>query len=127
MKPSSNIVMNRGKADGHFGVSSASFLLLPAVRVLLLALMLMFGAAIIYALVEGSFWEEGAVILSIPWGVVALVDLYIGFLLFSFFVFATERRVGRACLWVLFLMVFGNMIAAFYLYLWLGRRESGQC
>lgn len=97
------------------------------IRGYLLALISLFCLVVAYALVKGDFWSEGAILLSLSWGVVALVDLYIGFLIFALFVFATEPRLLRAGIWVVLLMVFGNVIAALYVYRWVRYRHSGQC
>ena len=39
------------------------------------------GALIIIAMTDGSFSRAGSWLLSEPWGLVTLVDLYLGFLL----------------------------------------------
>jgi hypothetical protein len=38
---------------------------------------------LVYAFSSGNFSEEGSRLLSMPWGIVSLVDLYVGFILFS--------------------------------------------
>ena len=40
-------------------------------------------AVLIYGFTAGNFAEEGKQLLSMPWGIVSLVDLYVGFVLFS--------------------------------------------
>ena len=47
-----------------------------------LGIVIMAGA-ILYAMIYGDFRQEGRMILSIPWGIVSLIDLYTGFFLFS--------------------------------------------
>ena len=38
---------------------------------------------LVYGFTVGDFAEEGKQLLSMPWGIVSLVDLYVGFALFS--------------------------------------------
>ena len=40
---------------------------------------------LIYGFTMGDFFEEGRLLLTMPWGIVSLVDLYVGFTLFSGF------------------------------------------
>ena len=86
------------------------------------------------AFIVGDFSGEGSVILSLAWGKVSLIDVYIGFLIFSGWIIYRERSVGRSLIWVIFMMIFGNMTACFYILIalrqsrgdwmqfWLGRR-----
>ncbi len=67
-----------------------------------------------YAFLAGDFTSEGSLIVSMPWGVLSLVDLYAGFLLFSGWVIFREASLGRALLWVVFIMVLGFFTASLY-------------
>jgi hypothetical protein len=40
-------------------------------------------AVLVYGFTVGDFSADGAIILSNPWGIVSMVDLYVGFILFS--------------------------------------------
>ena len=40
-------------------------------------------AVLIYGFTAGDFLAEGSRLLEMPWGIVSLVDLYVGFILFS--------------------------------------------
>ena len=42
--------------------------------------------ALLNGFVNGSFFEDGSVILNNPWGIVSLVDLYVGFILFAMWI-----------------------------------------
>ena len=44
------------------------------------------SATIIYALLFGDLMVEGPVLADMPWGLVSLVDIYLGLLLFSLWV-----------------------------------------
>ncbi|UCF61031.1 MAG: DUF1475 family protein [Anaerolineaceae bacterium] len=67
------------------------------------------------AFIVGDFSAEGSVILSLAWGKVSLIDVYIGFLIFSGWIIYRERSIGRSLIWVIFMMIFGNMTACLYI------------
>lgn len=64
---------------------------------------------------HGSFLEQGAVLTTLPWGVVTLADLYLGFFLFAVIVFLTEKSWLLAAVWALPIFVLGNVWAALWL------------
>jgi hypothetical protein len=76
---------------------------------------------LLYAFLAGDFTSEGSQLLSMPWGVLSLVDLYAGFLLFSGWVIFREASLCRALLWVFFIMVLGFFTASLYALLALWR------
>jgi hypothetical protein len=82
------------------------------------------GAALIYAFTQGDFSAEGAQLLSMPWGIVSLVDLYVGFALFSGWIIYREESLVRALVWVFFVMVLGFFAASLYAFVSL-RSSSG--
>ncbi len=63
---------------------------------------------------HGSLFEQFAVVATLPWGVVSLVDLYIGFVLFATLVFLTERSWIVAALWAVPVFILGNVWAALW-------------
>lgn len=73
--------------------------------------------AILYAFVAGDFGTEGAWITSHPWGIVSLVDLYVGFIIFSMWIVYREKSRLAAGVWVALMMVLGNWTAALYVLL----------
>ena len=81
------------------------------------------GAVLLYAFTQGDFAAEGAQLLSMPWGIVSLVDLYVGFILFSGWIIYREASLARAIVWVIFVMVLGFFTASLYAFLAL--RASG--
>ncbi len=72
---------------------------------------------ILYAFVAGDFGTEGAWITSHPWGIVSLVDLYVGFVIFSLWIVYREKSPVAAVIWVTLMMVLGNWTAALYVLL----------
>ncbi|NPV84857.1 MAG: DUF1475 family protein [Anaerolineae bacterium] len=97
---------------------------------------LLMGAVILYAFVVGDFSAEGARLLSMPWGVVSLVDLYVGFVLFSIWIVFRENSLWRSVVWVVLMMTLGFFAGSLYTFLalqqsggdwrkfWLGKRWS---
>jgi hypothetical protein len=91
-------------------------------------------AVLIYGFTVGDFAEEGKQLLSMPWGIVSLVDLYVGFTLFSGWIVYREKSLWRSVIWVALMMVLGFFTASLYTLValqrsggdwrrfWLGRR-----
>lgn len=82
----------------------------------LLGLLSMTGV-LIYGFTVGDFAAEGRELLSMPWGIVSLVDLYTGFTLFAAWIIFREASLGRAALWVALVMVLGFFAASLYAFL----------
>ncbi|MGC9396386.1 MAG: DUF1475 family protein [Anaerolineae bacterium] len=72
---------------------------------------------ILYAFIAGNFSEEGNILLSMPWGIVSLVDLYVGFTLFSAWIVYREKSVLRSVIWVFFMMTLGFFTASLYTFI----------
>tara|TARA_A100001388_G_scaffold108046_1_gene79277 strand:- start:57 stop:332 length:276 start_codon:yes stop_codon:yes gene_type:complete len=66
---------------------------------------------IIWAQSEVSIFESP--IPNLPWGVVSLVDLYSGFVLFSLWIFYKEN-ILPAVVWTFFVMILGSFTIALY-------------
>ena len=91
-------------------------------------------AVLIYGFTVGDFAEEGKQLLSMPWGIVSLVDLYVGFVLFSGWIVYREKSVVRSIIWVGLMMVLGFWTASLYAFIalqtsggdwqrfWMGKR-----
>jgi hypothetical protein len=89
----------------------------------LLGMIAMTGA-LIYGFTVGDFRGEGARLLTMPWGIVSLVDPYVGFLLFSAWIVYRERAVLPSVVWVVLMMTLGFFTASLYTFLAL-QRSSG--
>ncbi len=81
------------------------------------------SAAIGYALLTGDFAREGAALTAMPWGIVSLVDLYTGFALFALWVLYREAARPVAWIWVVLILVLGNLATAAYV-LWAFQRSG---
>jgi hypothetical protein len=78
---------------------------------------LVMGVAIANAFINGDFSNEGSQLTSMPWGVVSLVDLYTGFILFSMWIIYRENSVPAAIAWTIAMMVLGFFTGALYAFL----------
>jgi hypothetical protein len=74
-------------------------------------------AALIYGFTVGNFGRDGAELLANPWGIVSMVDLYTGFILFSAWIVYREKSILSAIIWVILMMVLGFFTASLYAYL----------
>lgn len=79
---------------------------------------------LVYGFTVGDFVNEGRRLLAMPWGIVSLVDLYVGFGLFSIWIVYRERSVGRSVLWVILMMVLGFWTGSLYTLLALNSSEG---
>jgi hypothetical protein len=82
----------------------------------LLGLLAMTGI-LIYGFTIGDFSAEGTRLLAMPWGIVSLVDLYVGFILFSCWIVYRERAVLPSVIWVVLMMVLGFFTGALYTFI----------
>lgn len=89
----------------------------------LLGLLAMTGV-LIFGFTQGDFAGEGARLLQMPWGIVSLVDLYTGFVLFSAWIVYRERSWARSIVWVVLMMVLGFFTASLYV-LWALQTSQG--
>jgi len=70
--------------------------------------------ALFNGFINGNFQEDGSMILNNPWGIVSLVDLYVGFILFAMWMVFREKDILHAVIWVVSIMVLGFFIGALY-------------
>lgn len=69
---------------------------------------------LVYGFIRGDFFKEGNILTSLAWGKVSLIDVYVGFLLFSGWVLYREEKLSLAVLWIILIMLFGNFITSLY-------------
>jgi hypothetical protein len=81
-------------------------------------------AVLVYGFTVGDFQGEGSVLLSMPWGIVSLVDLYVGFTLFSVWIVYREKSAIRSVIWVVLMMVLGFFTASLYVLIALFRSNG---
>ena len=89
---------------------------------------------LVYGFTVGNFASEGSRLLAMPWGIVSLVDLYVGFTLFSCWIVYREKAVLPSVLWVILMMGLGFFTGSLYTFIalqtsagdwkkfWMGKR-----
>ena len=94
------------------------------------------SAVLLYGFIAGDFGIDGGEILKNPWGVVSLVDLYTGFILFSAWIVYREKSFIPSLIWVALMMVLGFFTASLYVFInisqsngdwqkfWMGKRAD---
>lgn len=75
------------------------------------------SVVLVFAFTQGDFFSEGSQLLSMPWGIVSMVDLYVGFTLFSGWIVYREKSIGVSLIWVILMMVLGFFTASLYILL----------
>lgn len=79
--------------------------------------LLAMAGILICGFTSGDFAAEGAKLLTMPWGIVSLVDLYVGFALFSCWIVFREKALVPSVIWVILMMVLGFWAGALFTYL----------
>ncbi len=74
-------------------------------------------AVLINGFTAGDFFGEGGQLASMPWGIVSLVDLYTGFILFSMWIIYREKSLPAAILWTIAMLVLGFFAGSLYVFL----------
>ncbi len=82
------------------------------------------GGILIYGFTQGNFGAAGEFFFNDPWGIVSLVDVYVGFVFFSAWVIYREKNMLAALLWTLSIMILGNFPAGVYAFLALQTSEN---
>jgi hypothetical protein len=94
-------------------------------------------AVLTYGFTIGDFFAEGSKLMAMPWGIVSLVDLYVGFALFSCWIVFREKSLLSSIIWVVLMMVLGFWAGALYSLIalqtsggdwkrfWFGKRYQG--
>jgi len=73
------------------------------------------AAVLLSGFINGDFSKDGAELLANPWGIVSIVDLYVGFALFSLWIAFRETNLILAVVWIILMMVFGFFAGSIYL------------
>ncbi len=82
-----------------------------------LAGLLAMTGVLVYGFTVGDFLAEGSKLMAMPWGIVSLVDLYVGFALFSCWIVFREKAWLPSVIWVILMMVLGFWAGALYTFL----------
>jgi hypothetical protein len=77
--------------------------------------------ALLNGFINGDFFSDGSLIMNNPWGIVSLVDLYVGFILFAMWIYYREEKLIVKMVWIVLLMVLGFFIGSLYVLITLFR------
>jgi hypothetical protein len=83
-------------------------------KIIALIGLLAMGIALLYGFGAGTLSQDGSALVKMPWGIVSLVDVYTGFVLFSGWILYRERNLWTALVLVILVMVLGNFITSTY-------------
>lgn len=70
--------------------------------------------ALFNGFINGSFFDDGSIIINNPWGIVSLVDLYVGFLLYAMWIAFREKNLISSITWIISLMILGFFVGSLY-------------
>ena len=82
------------------------------------------SVALLNGFIRGDFLDDGGALLENPWGIVSLVDLYVGFILFSLWIIFREHSLVHTVLWVSAMMILGFFAGALYVLIVLFKSED---
>jgi hypothetical protein len=68
-----------------------------------------------------ALWAVPREVVQHPWFIATLFDAYWGFITFFVFVCYREQRLGRCLLWLVAILLLGNLAMSFYMLLALFR------
>ena len=71
-------------------------------------------AVLLNGFIAGNFSRDGGELLANPWGIVSIVDLYVGFALFSLWIAFRETKLLVAVIWIILMMVLGFFTGSVY-------------
>jgi hypothetical protein len=111
-----------GTDSGRYMSTDKGRIIMPFILIASVGFVVMSGT-IFYAAMFGNFLEEGRVLVEMPWGLVSLVDIYLGLILFSLWVLWREQLSTASLVWVVLIVCLGNVISC--LYILNAYRESG--
>jgi len=87
---------------------------MKAAKIFAIAGTLIMFFTLAYGFITGDFFKEGSILFAMAWGKVSLIDVYIGFFLFSVWVIYREEKWKKATLWIVLIMILGNFITCLY-------------
>ena len=82
------------------------------------------GVVLIYGFTKGDLTTEGAFFTQNPWGIVSLVDVYVGFMFFIAWIFYREKTLLASIFWAIAILILGNFPAGVYAFIALEKSEN---
>ena len=83
-------------------------------RWIALALLIAFSGYTLYCIKTENFWSSCRSVFAYKWGRQVTIDLYIGLLIFVFFIYLNEASIASALLWLVPTLLLGNIVPLLY-------------
>ena len=77
-------------------------------------LFIIMAGVLVFGFSQGDFWTEGSQLTSMPWGIVSLFDVYVGFLLFCSWIWYREDGFLKKAFLTISILLGGNAVSALY-------------
>ncbi len=87
---------------------------MEVVRWVAILLLISFGSYSIYCNLKESFFQSAKTMWRLHFGRQAIIDLYLGLILFMFFVYLIEDSILTTGLWFLAAIPFVNIVSLIY-------------
>ena len=78
-------------------------------------LFIFLGIGIYWASIDSNVFQGAIEIFSLRWGLITVIDFYIGATVIGVWIGALEKSVFRGLFWVLFIYLLGNLATLVYL------------
>ncbi|WP_009958809.1 DUF1475 family protein [Verrucomicrobium spinosum] len=86
----------------------------PFLRVFFIVVLVSMLSVTIWASTQCALWKVPREVATHPWFIATLFDAYWGFLTFYIWVFYLERRILARVLWLVAILLLGNIAMAVY-------------
>jgi hypothetical protein len=86
----------------------------PFLRVFFIVVLVSMLSVTIWASIQGALWKVPREVATHPWFIATLFDAYWGFLTFYCWVFYLERNLPARVLWLVAILLLGNIAMAVY-------------
>ena len=80
--------------------------------------------ALLYGFIYGNFFGEGSILISLAWGQISLIDVYVGFSLVGGWIIFRENNLSLALAWLLGIFILGNFLACLYVWIQLEKANG---
>lgn len=87
---------------------------IPVLRIFFILVLLSMLSVTIWASLQGALWKVPREVATHPWFIATLFDAYWGFLTFYCWVFYLERSSLSRVLWLVAILLLGNIAMAVY-------------
>ena len=78
-------------------------------------LLIFLGIGIYWASIDSNVFQGAIEIFSLRWGLITVIDFYIGATVIGVWIGVLEKSVFRGLFWVLFIYLLGNLATLVYL------------